>query len=165
MSQDVDNIDTYETRTKDNTKKWRPIFEVIDESYIKDSKISPENFIRDCKNNSNKARNIPRDVKNNIKQMAMEQILYAQVVKLCCKDLKFFSTDKKKNEAKFKFQGQSERSQLWFDLDLDWIEINFSTREPDFYKKLFQSHVDTQDNNTFKKFQVPIGNEKCVESF
>ena len=35
------------------------------------------------------------------------------------KDLDFFATDKKKNEAKFNFQGQSERSQRWFDLDLD----------------------------------------------
>ena len=43
--------------------------------------------------------------------------------------------------------------------------MNFSTREPDFYKKIFQSHDNTQDDNTFKNFQVPIGNEKCVESF
>ena len=71
--------------------------------------------------------------------MAMEQSLYAQVVKLRHKDLKFVATYKKKNEAKFKFQGQSARSQLWFDLDLNWVEINFSTREPDFYKKLFKS--------------------------
>ena len=50
--------------------------------------------------------------------MVMEQSLYAQVVKLCRKDLKFIATDKNKSEATFKFQGQSERSQLWFDLDL-----------------------------------------------
>ena len=79
--------------------------------------------------------------------------------------MEFVATDKNKNEAKFKFQGQSARSQLWFDLDLDWIDINFSSREPDFYKNFFQSHDDTQDDNTFKKFQVPIGNAKCVESF
>ena len=30
MSQDIKNIDTYETRKKVNTKKWRPIYEVID---------------------------------------------------------------------------------------------------------------------------------------
>ena len=33
-SQDINNIDTYETRTKVNTTKWRPIYEVVDESYI-----------------------------------------------------------------------------------------------------------------------------------
>ena len=97
--------------------------------------------------------------------MAMEQSLYAKLVKLRRKDLKFVATDKNKNEAKFKFQGQYARSQLWFDLDLDWDQIDFSIREPDFYKKLFQSHDNMQDDNTFKIFQFPIGNAKSVESF
>ena len=97
--------------------------------------------------------------------MATEQSLYAQVVKLWRKDLQFVAADKNKSEAKFKFQAKSARSQLWFDLDLDWIDINFSTREPDFYKKLFQSYDDKQDDITFKTFHVPIGNAKCVKSF
>ena len=79
--------------------------------------------------------------------------------------LKCFATDNNKNEAKFKFQGQSVRSQRWFDPEFDWIEVNFIPREPDLYKKLFQSHGYTQDKNTFKRFQVPIGNENCVETF
>ena len=79
--------------------------------------------------------------------------------------MKFVATDTNQNGAKFKFQGQYARSQIWFDLDLDWIDINFSTREPDFYNKLFQSHDDKQDYIKFKTFQVPIGNAKCVESF
>ena len=45
------------------------------------------------------------------------------------------------NEAKFKFQGEYARSQRWFDLDLDWIEVNFSTSEPDLYKKLFRDMI------------------------
>ena len=53
--------------------------------------------------------------------MAMEQILYAQVVKLCRKYLNFFARDENKNEAKFKFEGQSARSQLW--LILTWIGL------------------------------------------
>ena len=36
MSKDIENIDTYETITKVNTKKWRTIYEVIYEAYIKD---------------------------------------------------------------------------------------------------------------------------------
>ena len=43
--------------------------------------------------------------------------------------------------------------------------MNFSTREPGFYKKLFQSCDDKQDKDTFKIFQVPIGNAKVVKSF
>ena len=66
------------------------------------------------------------------------------------KDLKFFATDNNKHEAIFKFQGQSARSQRWVVLELGWIEGNFSTCEPDFYKELFQIHDDTQDINTFK---------------
>ena len=53
--------------------------------------------------------------------MAMEQGLYSQVVKLCRKDLKFIAANKDKNEAKFKFLGQSARSQHWFDLEFDRI--------------------------------------------
>ena len=68
---------------------------------------------------------------------------------LCRQDLIFFATDNIKNEAKFKFQGQSARSQHWFDLDFDWIKVNFSTREPDLYKKLFKSM-------TIHKIQIRI---------
>ena len=96
--------------------------------------------------------------KNIIKWMEMEQGLYAQVVMLRWKDLKLFVANRNKNEGKFKFQGQSAISQRWFDIDFDWIGLNSSTREPDFYKKLFQSHDDTLDINTFKFFQVPMGN-------
>ena len=69
----------------------------------------------------------------------MEQGLYAQVVKLCRKDLKFIAANRNKIEAKFKFQGLSVISQRWFDLDFDWIEVNFSTHEPDFYKETFSN--------------------------
>ena len=95
----------------------------------------------------------------------MEQVLYAQVIMLHRKDTKVVATDKIKNEAKLKLQDQSARSECWFDLDFDWIEENFSTRDPYFYKIFFQSDDDTQDTNTFKLIQVPIGNAKCVESF
>ena len=67
--------------------------------------------------------------------MAMEQSLYEQIVKLRRKDLLFVPSDKNKTESKFKFQCQSARSQLWFDIDLDWIDINFSTCKLDFYKE------------------------------
>ena len=65
----------------------------------------------------------------------MEQSLYAQVVKLRLKDLLFVAADKNKFDAKFKFKGQYAISQLRFDIDLYWIDMNFSTREPYFYKE------------------------------
>ena len=90
--------------------------------------------------------------------MGMEKVLYAQVVILCQKYLKPIKANKNKNEAKFKFQGQSEISQRWFDIYFYWIEVNFRTCEPEFYRKIFQRHEETQDKNKFKIFQVPIGN-------
>ena len=112
---------------------------------------------------SKRPKNISSDVKKYIKRIATEQSLYAQVIMFRRKDLKFDAADKNKNESKFKFQGQSGRSRLWFDLDLDCIDMDFSTCEPDFYKKLFQSHDNEQDTNTFRTFQVPIGNAKFVK--
>ena len=53
------------------------------------------------------------------------------------KDLKSIASNKNRNKDEFNFQGQSSRSQRWFDLEFDCIEVNFSTREPDFYKKFF----------------------------
>ena len=69
----------------------------------------------------------------------MEQGLYAQVVKLCRKDFKFSVANKNKKEATFNFQGQSSRSHRCFDLDFYWIEVNFSTRARDLYKKIFRA--------------------------
>ena len=80
----------------------------------------------------------------------MEQVLYSQVVEISRKDLKFIAENKNKIESKFKSQGQSARSQRWFDLDFYCIEVHFSTREPDLYRKPFRIHDDTQDKNTFK---------------
>ena len=88
--------------------------------------------------------------------MTTEKGLYTQVVKTCQKYLKFISENNNKNESKFKFQGLSERPQCCFDLDFDCTEVNFITREPYLYKKLFQSHNNIKDINTFKSFQVPI---------
>ena len=51
MSQDIKTIDTYETRSKVNITEWTPIYDNIDEAYIKESNILPENFIRECKMN------------------------------------------------------------------------------------------------------------------
>ena len=90
----------------------------------------------------------------------MEQSLYAQVIKFWRKDLLFDAADKNKTESKFKFQGQSARSQLWFDLYLDWIYMDFITREPNFYKIFFHSHDDKQDKDTYKNFKFQLEMQK-----
>ena len=106
------------------------------------------------KDNANKARFLPLEIKNNRKQLGMEQGLYAQVVKLCRKDLKFIAVNKNKNEDKIRFQGKFARSQRWFDHEFGCIAVHFSTCEPDLYKKHFQIHDNTQDTNKFKTFKL-----------
>ena len=143
MNIDIEKINTFEKRSKVNKNQWRKIYEFIEEDYLEESDISPYGFIKKCKDNANEAQFLPLDVKNNIKKMAMEQGLYAQVVMLRRKDLKLIGANKNKNEAKLKFQGQSAISQSWFDIEFHWIEVNSSTHEPNFYKKLLQSHDGT----------------------
>ena len=53
--------------------------------------------------------------------------------------------------------------QSWFDLDFDWIKERFSTCEPDFYMEIYQRYDKTEVTNTFKIFEVPNGNRKCLE--
>ena len=93
----------------------------------------------------------------------MGKVFYEQVVLICRKYLKISEENKKKNDDKFKFQGQSIRSQRWFDIHFDSIKEVFSAREPVLYKKIYQRHDETQDINTFKMFVVPIGNAKNME--
>ena len=49
MNQDIETIDKYYNRRIVNITQWRPIYEVIDEDYIKDSNIFPDYFIKECK--------------------------------------------------------------------------------------------------------------------
>ena len=45
---DIDKIDTYEIRNKVDTTKWRPIYEVIEEAYFKESEKFPNDFMQQC---------------------------------------------------------------------------------------------------------------------
>ena len=60
------------------------------------------------------------------------------------------------------FQGQSARPKHWFDLDIEWAEEIFSTREPRFYKRLFIINIEGQSGITYPLFTVPIRNEKEI---
>ena len=62
--------------------------------------------------------------------MATEKGLYAQVFMIRQNYLKINKENNDKNEVTFVYKGQSARSQRSFDLGFDWIEENFSTREP-----------------------------------
>ena len=61
----------------------------------------------------------------------MEQGFYAKVVMI----FRNYSENKTKKEKtkKYNFQGKLARSRRWFNLDHEWSEENFMTRELDFY--------------------------------
>ena len=56
------------------------------------------------------------------------------------------------------FQGKSARSKHWFILDIEWVEENFSTIEPQFYKRLFQTNIEGQAVLIYPIFPVIFGN-------
>ena len=103
----IENINTIEKRNKVYTKEWRKIYEVLQPDFLKKTDIFPDDFIRQCKDNTNEAQFLPLEVKNNIKRMAMKQELYAQVVKLRGKDLGFTSENKNKNETDIRYSAES----------------------------------------------------------
>ena len=63
MDINIDKINTYETRNKSNTIKWRPIYKVIEEAYFKESENFPNDFMQQCKDNTNQAQFIPLQTK------------------------------------------------------------------------------------------------------
>ena len=75
MKEDIETIDKNENIKQIVQKnKWRPIYEVIDEYYIKNSHIFPDDFITKCKQCPNEPQTILGEIKNNIKRMAMEKV-------------------------------------------------------------------------------------------
>ena len=70
--------------------------------------------------------------------------------------------NEKEKTKKYNFQGQFERSNIWFDLDQEWLKEIFSKREPEFYIKLYQMDIEGQEVETYQIFVVPVGNENIT---
>ena len=45
-------------------------------------------------------------------------------------------------------------------IDIEWVEENFSTREPQFQNRLLQSNIEGRAGSKYPNFPVSIGNEK-----
>ena len=86
--------------------------------------------------------------------MATEQGLYAHVVMI----LQNESENKKEREKtkKYNFQGKYAISKRWFDLDHDWLEENFMTREPCFYKKTLSNVLGVMVKKHINYFQYQL---------
>ena len=66
MKIDIENINTIEKRHKNDTKRWRTIYKVIQQELFDETEIFPDIILKHFKNNANKAHNIPIDAKDNI---------------------------------------------------------------------------------------------------
>ena len=66
--------------------------------------------------------------------------------------------EKKENKKtkKYNFHGQSVRSRRWFNIDDKWLEENFRTREPDFYKKSCQTKFRGGDTKHIKYLEYRL---------
>ena len=69
--------------------------------------------------------------------------------------------EREKNK-KYNFQGQLAESRRWFDLDHEWLEENFMSREPNFYR-IFYKKIGVDDTKTSQICVLPIGNSKTTE--
>ena len=81
MNIEIENIDKIENIHKHHNIYLRTTYKVIQKYFFEETYIFPEDFFKQWKNNENEPQNISTNVKNNLKTIAMEQILYAQVGK------------------------------------------------------------------------------------
>ena len=51
----------------------------------------------------------------------------------------------------------------WFDIDREWLEEIYFTREPDFYKQVYKMNTEGQEMETYQIFLFPMGNTKVTE--
>ena len=65
-----------------------------------------------------------------------------------------------KKPKKYNFQGQSARSRRWFDLDHEWLEYSFSTREPDLYKNCIELNLGVMIQKYFKYLDYQLVMQK-----
>ena len=47
-----------------------------------------------------------------------------------------------------------------FDIDIEWVEDNLMTRDPELYNRLFQRNVEEQSGKELPTFPIPIRNSK-----
>ena len=68
-----------------------------------------------------------------------------------------------KNIETYLFQGQYERFKHWFDIDLEWVEEIFMTREPEFLRGRFNGILKFKLENHFLHFLFLLGMQKRLD--
>ena len=63
MKIDINFFNTFETRNTIYTNQWRTTYEVMQSEFFTKSDVFSDDSIKNCKDNANKAINIPTGVK------------------------------------------------------------------------------------------------------
>ena len=69
--QETINVDVENIASK-NLSFWRPIDEVIENSYFEATNLLPAKDLDQCRDHRNELHNIPNEIKTAVKKMAME---------------------------------------------------------------------------------------------
>ena len=84
MSKDIETIDKNDNGKQILQKtKWRPIYEVIYEYYIKNSHIFLDDFITKCKQCPNEPQNISSDEKNKMNIWQRNKVCMHRLSSFC----------------------------------------------------------------------------------
>ena len=135
-----------------------PCYEAIDIPYFGEVKIFPKLFLINV-NHPKEPQNIPNNIKKNIEKSHYKKVYMRRWLGFVLKYW-FRGVNRQKTKRKYLFQGNYKILNNWFYIDIEWIEENFSTREPQFYKSLFQSNIEGQSGSKHPTFSVPTENEK-----
>ena len=105
-------------------------------------------------------KNVPQNIPYEILKIALEDVLYLQDVTIRNNTELQEGEILPKTTETYSFKGHSEISKHWFDIDLEWMEDNFMTREPELCKRLFQRNIESQYEKNFQHFQSFLGIQK-----
>ena len=136
------------------------VIEVIDKNCFNKSKLLPEEFLQECKNNYNEPQLIPKDTNKDIQYRSLKQFVFAQVKYIISN--KFEDKERKcyKPKYMYKFEVKYYENESYFDIDFDWIENNFNTREQYFYKRLLKTYVSRKSDTEAPIISFLIGSSK-----
>ena len=59
-----------------------------------------------------------------------------------------------------KFEGKSNGSTCWYNIDHEFLKKSIFTLEPDFYNFFYEMDIEGQDMEPYKTFVVPFDNNK-----
>ena len=162
---DADNADKTEDVAETETgaypprKKrsvWRSVQRVIEPDWFQhNNKAIPDSFLERCRNQPNCAHILSKQSRAIVKKIGLVNGYYSQIVRIKRTTVED-DTDGSINVIDgFHFEGGTLFTEAWVSLTETWLQENFMTREPKFFKELF-----VESDNATVLFDVPVGAQR-----